>query len=76
MTYAYFERINNESKGYFDTLMTIKSMSNKKGTCIVDFEGRESEVSIEEIVSNVVSDGMGAVSNPSKLKNWKGFNAI
>lgn len=73
MTYEYFMKQNKISKGFFPTLMRILEVDLKNNRCKVDFEGNISDVAISEIVEDVIYNEMGAISNPSKLKGWQGF---
>ena len=73
MTYEYFKKMNDESKCYFPDLGKIIGVDNKTNSCILDFCGNQTKISIEELVNEIVRDGMGAISNPSALKAWKGW---
>ena len=74
MVYEEFKRMNDESKKYFSSKMKIVDVDFEKNICTVAFEGRiTSNVTILTIIENVCYDGMGVLSNPSKLKSWKGF---
>lgn len=73
MTYEYFITQNKMSKGFFPHLMRIVEVDFKNNTCKVNFEGNISVVSINSVVEDVIYNGMGALSNPSKFKGWSGF---
>lgn len=74
MTYEYFKKNNDISKGYFSSLCKVESVDLKKGTCMMNFEGNRTRVNIKDLVDDVIYNGMGALSNPSKLKGWSGFD--
>lgn len=74
MIYEYFKKNNDISKSYFPSLMKIIDVNFESGFCTVSFEGNITpNMPIQAIVNDVIYNEMGALSNPSKLKNWKGF---
>ena len=74
ITYEQFKTGNDEAKKYFTVLGSIVDTNMREGTCTFEYDGNVSyNVPIENIVSNILFDGMGAIKNPSKLKEWKGF---
>lgn len=75
MSYDDFKKYNNDSKKHFSSLGRISNVDNVKGTCTLTFEDRVTHnLSIQNIVDDIAYNGMGAVSNPSALRKWKGFS--
>lgn len=74
MTYEYFKKNNDISKKFFPSLMKILEVNFEFGICTVSFDGNvTSGLPIGNLVEDVIYNEMGALSNPSKIKNWKGF---
>lgn len=75
MTYNDFKRFNDRSKCCFNSLGRISNVNVKDNTCTLTFEDRVTHnISIHTIVEDIVYNDMGAVSNPSALRKWKGFD--
>lgn len=75
MTYKQFKKSNDESKGAFPVLGRVLSTNMKAGTCVFIYEGNITrDLPIKTLVNNIVYDGMGAISNPSALASWGGFD--
>ena len=51
----------------------ILSVDKKTDTCILEVHGRKTKLSILQLVTEIYRDGMGAITNPSILKDWHGF---
>ena len=75
MKYEDFKRINDQNKRKFNTYLRIEEVDFKSGTCTTNFCGNiTTGIVIKSIVDDVCFNEMGALSNPSKLKGWKGFD--
>jgi len=75
MTYNHFKRNNNIAKGYFDSLGRLSNVNLKDNTCTLTFEDRvTNNVPIHTFIEDIMYNAMGAVSNPSALRRWKGFS--
>lgn len=73
MTYEYFKKNNDISKRTNPAVGRVSHVNFKRNTCTLVYEDNISEVPIKELVDEIVLDGMGSISNPSILKNWKGW---
>lgn len=74
MTYEQFKRINDESKKYFAVIGRLSNVDLRNETCTLSVEGNiTNNIPIRVIVENITNDGMGAIVNPSLIRNWKGF---
>lgn len=74
MTYEYFKNQNNMSKNIgVQPIGKIESVDNIENTCVLLVEDNRSIVPIQHIINDIVRDGIGCLSNPSKLKRWKGW---
>lgn len=74
MTYEYFKKNNDTSKVFFQTLGRIESVNFRNNTCVMNFDGNKTKMYINDLVNDIINNGMGALSNPSKLKGWCGFD--
>ena len=73
MTYNDFKRFNDRAKHCFSSLGRVSNVKND--TCTLTFEDRVTDnISIQTIVEDVAYNDMGAISNPSALRRWKGFD--
>lgn len=74
MTYEYFKQMNNMSKGMVDVKGKVIDVDFKTNTCKLVVDGiSNGKMTIQSLIENIVYDGMCAITNPSVLKNWKGF---
>lgn len=74
MTYEQFKKQNDESKKFFAQLGRVYNVRNAVGICDFSFNGNITKaMPIMVLISNIIYDGMGAISNPSALKNWNGW---
>lgn len=74
MLYEDFKRQNDSSKQFFSCLGRIEDVSLKNNTCTLIFADNVTKnLYIQDVVNDIIYNGMGAVSNPSALKGWKGF---
>lgn len=74
MTYEQFKKINDDSKRYFPSLGRISNVNLKAGTCTLTVaDNITNNIPIVVLVANITNDGVGAIVNPSLIKNWKGF---
>ena len=74
-TYEQFRRVNDDSKSYFEVKSRISDVNLVNETCTLttgDSVTRNMPISV--VVTDIYLNGMGVVSNPSALKNWRGFN--
>ena len=76
ITYEQFKEMNDNSKQFFDVLGTISDVSLKDGYCVLDYLDNSTRLPILQVVLDIYRDGMGAITNPSALKNWKGWNTV
>lgn len=74
MTYEYFKKNNDISKSYFPSLGRLESVDFKNNTCVMNIDGNSTKMYIHDLVNDIINNGMGALSNPSKLKGWSGFD--
>lgn len=75
MTYDYFKQMNNMSKGMVAVKGKVIDVDFKTNTCKLVVDGKSNgKMAIPNLIENIVYDGMGAITNPSALKNWKGFD--
>lgn len=74
-TYEQFKRVNDESKSYFDIKSRVSDVDLVNETCTLTTGDRVTrDIPISVVVTDVYLNCMGVISNPSALKNWKGFN--
>ena len=72
MTYKQFCRV---AKSYPDNQKgTLLRVNFRNNVCYFKFMDRVTELSITNLVNDVYRDGMGGLTNPSKLKGWSGFD--
>lgn len=75
MTYKQFAEENNVSKKFNNSIGRVTNVDLVKNTCTLSIENRATDkVPIETVVRNIVYDGLGAITNPSILKRWSGFD--
>ena len=75
MTYEQFKRINDESKQYFVALGRLSNINLRAETCTLSTAGNvTNNVPIKSLVEDITNNGMGAIVNPSLIKNWRGFD--
>lgn len=74
-TYEDFKRVNDESKSYFEALARVSNVDLKSETCTLTYLDRVTpDMNISYVVTDIYLNGMGALSNPSALKGWRGFS--
>lgn len=74
MLYRDFKRQNDLAKKYISNVGTVSDVDLVSGTCTLTVGDRVTKnLGIHNIVSDIVYNGMGAITNPSAFKNWKGF---
>ena len=71
LTYVKFKQSNDMSKKMGCTCGHIDSVNYKNGTCVLRVEDNRTQLPISQLVADIVVNGMGCVSNPSALKDWK-----
>lgn len=75
MLYEDFKRQNDSSKKFFSHLGKLEDVNLSDNTCTLVFlDNITRNLSIQDIVNDIIYNGMGAVSNPSALRGWKGFD--
>jgi hypothetical protein len=74
MTYGEFKRQNDRAKRYTSTIGRVSNINLSRGTCsLTVLDNVTDNLYIHNIVKDIVYNGMGAICNPSALRNWKGF---
>ena len=73
LTYDEFKRINDQSKKMGVTCGHIDNVDLKAETCVLAVFDNRTPISIQNLVADITVNGMGCVSNPSAIKEWKGW---
>ena len=74
-TYDQFITANHKNKYAYETLGHIEDVNFQNNTCALRYLDRYTpNLPIASIVNDTVWNCMGAVSNPSALKGWKGWS--
>lgn len=71
LTYSRFKNLNDTSKRMGVTCGHIDCVDLKNNICVLNVEGNKTSLDINQLVADIAVNGMGCVSNPSVLKNWK-----
>lgn len=75
MTYSHFAKENNVSKKFNKVIGRVTNVNLVANTCTLTVDGRvTNELPIETVVNDIVYNGFGAITNPSILKRWRGFD--
>lgn len=75
MLYSEFKKQNDISKDYFPQLGKVSNVNFQADTCTLAFADCVTDnIPIQVVVDDIVLNGMGAISNPSILKYWRGFD--
>lgn len=77
MTYKEFVDVNNAFKRIPDMqvgkVLSVKNLSSEyDASCVLRDGDMDSPFLVHKLVS-IIGSGFGCISNPSILKNWKGF---
>lgn len=72
MTYEYFKNNNNLSK-QLGVKPVGKILAVQGDMCRLAVFDNESNIDIMRLVEDIVHNGLGCISNPSALQNWKGW---
>ena len=77
--YKVFKACNDKYKGIGQAQATIETVDLKNGVCRIAYYGYPSPVTTTESIQNFVERyikstmGLPYITNPSKIKTWKGF---
>ena len=74
ITYGKFKEINNAVK-MNDSNRMGKVLAVRGDVCRIEVSDNISDIYVQQLIEDIVYNGTGCISNPSILKNWKGWAA-